>query len=97
MSMNALLDIKNLSVQFDTDEGRIIAVNNISLSLNAGEVLGIVGESGSGKSVTAKSIMQLNPYNTHYDEMGEIIIDNENVLRFTSKEDLKKFGVVKFP
>ena len=90
MSMNALLDIKNLSVQFDTDEGRIIAVNNISLSLNAGEVLGIVGESGSGKSVTAKSIMQLNPYNTHYDEMGEIIIDNENVLRFTSKEDLKK-------
>lgn len=90
MSMNVLLDIKNLSVQFDTDEGRIIAVNNISLSLNAGEVLGIVGESGSGKSVTAKSIMQLNPYNTHYDEMGEIIIDNENVLRFTSKEDLKK-------
>ena len=88
--MNALLDIKNLSVQFDTDEGRILAVNNISLSLNAGEVLGIVGESGSGKSVTAKSIMQLNPYNTHYDETGEIIIDNENVLRFTSKEDLKK-------
>ena len=90
MSMNALLDIKNLSVQFDTDEGRILAVNNISLSLNAGEVLGIVGESGSGKSVTAKSIMQLNPDNTHYDESGEIIIDNENVLRFTSKEDLKK-------
>ena len=90
MSMNALLDIKNLSVQFDTDEGRILAVNKISLSLNAGEVLGIVGESGSGKSVTAKSIMQLNPYNTHYDETGEIIIDNENVLRFTSKEDLKK-------
>ena len=90
MFMNTLLDIKNLSVQFDTDEGRILAVNNISLSLNAGEVLGIVGESGSGKSVTAKSIMQLNPYNTHYDEMGEIIIDNENVLRFTSKEDLKK-------
>ena len=90
MSLNALLDIKNLSVQFDTDEGRILAVNNISLSLNAGEVLGIVGESGSGKSVTAKSIMQLNPDNTHYDETGEIIIDNENVLRFTSKEDLKK-------
>ena len=90
ISMNALLDIKNLSVQFDTDEGRILAVHNISLSLNAGEVLGIVGESGSGKSVTAKSIMQLNPDNTHYDETGEIIIDNENVLRFTSKEDLKK-------
>ena len=88
--MNNLLEIKNLNVQFDTDEGRILAVNNISLSLNAGEVLGIVGESGSGKSVTAKSIMQLNPDNTHYDDRGEIIIDDENVLRFTSKEDLKK-------
>ena len=58
--MSALLDIKNLNVQFDTDEGRIVAVENISLSVNAGEVLGVVGESGSGKSVTAKSIMQLN-------------------------------------
>ena len=88
--MSALLDIKNLNVQFDTDEGRIVAVENISLSVNAGEVLGVVGESGSGKSVTAKSIMQLNPDNAHYNEDAEIIIDGENTLKFTSKEDLKK-------
>ena len=88
--MSALLDIKNLNVQFDTDEGRIIAVENISLSVNAGEVLGVVGESGSGKSVTAKSIMQLNPDNAHYNEDAEITIDGENTLKFTSKEDLKK-------
>ena len=88
--MPALLDIKNLNVQFDTDEGRIVAVENISLSVNAGEVLGVVGESGSGKSVTAKSIMQLNPGNTHYNEDAQIIIDGENTLNFTSKEDLKK-------
>ena len=88
--MSALLEIKNLNVQFDTDEGRIVAVENISLSVNAGEVLGVVGESGSGKSVTAKSIMQLNPGNTHYNEDAEIIIDGENTLKFTSKEDLKK-------
>ena len=88
--MSALLDIKNLNVQFDTDEGRIVAVENISLSVNAGEVLGVVGESGSGKSVTAKSIMQLNPGNTHYNEDAEIIIDGENTLKFTSKEDLRK-------
>ena len=88
--MPALLDIKNLNVQFDTDEGRIVAVENISLSVNAGEVLGVVGESGSGKSVTAKSIMQLNPGNTHYNENAEIIMDGENTLKFTSKEDLKK-------
>jgi peptide/nickel transport system ATP-binding protein len=88
--MSHLLEIKNLDVKFDTDEGRIIAVENISLSLDQGKVLGIVGESGSGKSVTAKSIMQLNPGNTFYNNNAEIILDNENVLKFTSKEDLKK-------
>ena len=62
--MSHLLEVKNLDVKFDTDEGRITAVENISLSVDQGEVLGIVGESGSGKSVTAKSIMKLNPGNT---------------------------------
>ncbi len=88
--MNHLLEVKNLDVKFDTDEGRITAVENISLSLDQGKVLGIVGESGSGKSVTAKAIMQLNPGNTKYNDDAEIILDNENVLRFTSKDDLKK-------
>ena len=88
--MTNLLEIKNLNVEFDTDEGRILAVNNLFLSLKEGEVLGIVGESGSGKSVTAKSIMQLNPGNTHYKSGGEIIIDDENVLKFDSTKDLKK-------
>ena len=88
--MSHLLEVKNLDVKFDTDEGRITAVENISLSVDQGEVLGIVGESGSGKSVTAKSIMQLNPGNTSYNEDAEIILDNENVLQYTSKQDLKK-------
>ena len=88
--MSHLLEVKNLDVKFDTDEGRITAVENISLSLDQGKVLGIVGESGSGKSVTAKAIMQLNPGNTNYNEDAEIILDNENVLRFTSNDDLKK-------
>ena len=89
-TMKNLLEIKNLNVEFDTDEGRILAVNKVSLSVKEGEILGIVGESGSGKSVTAKSIMQLNPGNTHYEDGGEIIIDDENVLKFSSKKDLKK-------
>ena len=88
--MSHLLEVKNFDLKFDTDEGRITAVENISLSLDQGKVLGIVGESGSGKSVTAKAIMQLNPGNTNYNEDAEIILDNENVLRFTSKDDLKK-------
>ena len=88
--MNHLLEINNLDVKFDTDEGRITAIDNVSLTLDQGKVLGIVGESGSGKSVTAKSIMQLNPGNTIYNDNAEIIIDEENVLKFTSKNDLKK-------
>ena len=63
--MSALLDIKNLNVQFDTDEGRIVAVENISLSVNAGEVLGVVGESGSGKSIKKKSKLRLGGL-THF-------------------------------
>ena len=88
--MKHLLEINNLDVKFDTDEGRITAIENVSLTLDQGRVLGIVGESGSGKSVTAKSIMQLNPGNTIYNDNAEIIIDDENVLKFTSKNDLKK-------
>ena len=88
--MSNLLEVKNLDVKFDTDEGRITAVENISFSLQQGKVLGIVGESGSGKSVTAKSIMQLNPGNTFYNNDAEIILENENTLNFISKEDLRK-------
>ena len=57
--MSELLKINNLDVKFDTDEGRITAVENISLTVKKGEVLGIVGESGSGKSVTALSLIHI--------------------------------------
>lgn len=56
-----LLEIKNLSVSFETNDIPVHAVNNISFSLRKGETLGIVGESGSGKSVTSLSIMKLLP------------------------------------
>ncbi len=64
--MTRLIDVENLTLQFDTDEGRITAVDNVSFSLDQGEVMGLVGESGSGKSVTAKSLMKLNPSNAVY-------------------------------
>jgi oligopeptide transport system ATP-binding protein len=55
----ALLDIKNLKLSFFTPVGEVKAVNDVSIMLNEGDVLGIVGESGSGKSVTAYSVMRL--------------------------------------
>jgi peptide/nickel transport system ATP-binding protein len=56
-----LLEVRDLSVRFDTDEGTVHAVDGMSLELASSEVLGIVGESGCGKSVTALSILGLLP------------------------------------
>lgn len=59
--MPPLLDIQDLCVSFETDEGRIVAVDHLSLSIARGQVLGLVGESGCGKSVTSLSILKLLP------------------------------------
>ena len=54
-----VLEVRDLSVSFRTEEGVVRAVDNLSLSLGQGEVLGIVGESGSGKTVSMLSVMRL--------------------------------------
>ena len=56
-----LLDIRNLKTYFDGEQGPVKAVEDLSLTIRAGETLGLVGESGSGKSVTSLSIMRLLP------------------------------------
>jgi peptide/nickel transport system ATP-binding protein len=58
---DALLDVSDLSVRFDTDDGRVYAVDRMSFRLARGEVLGIVGESGCGKTVTALSLLRVLP------------------------------------
>ncbi len=72
--MTRLLDVENLTLQFDTDEGRITAVDDVSFSIEQGQVMGLVGESGSGKSVTAKSLMKLNARNAVYGPQSRIIL-----------------------
>jgi ABC-type glutathione transport system ATPase component len=56
-----LLEVDDLSVRFESDEGSVHAVDRVSFSLEAGEVLAMVGESGCGKSVTAMSLLRLLP------------------------------------
>ena len=89
----SLLNVNNLTLQFDTDEGRITAVDDVSFELNAGEVLGLVGESGSGKSVTAKALMKLNPDNAVYSEQSKITLtlkdDEIDVLSLKSGKELQ--------
>ncbi|MFY0622527.1 MAG: ABC transporter ATP-binding protein [Pelagimonas sp.] len=71
----SLLDVRNLTVQFKTDEGLVTAVDDVSFTLNPGEVMGLVGESGSGKSVTAKALMKLNAGNTVYGSDSKITLN----------------------
>ena len=56
-----LLEVKNLRTEFKRDKTWVTAVNNVSFSINKGEILGLVGESGCGKSVTSLSVMRLLP------------------------------------
>ena len=78
--MTGFLDIKNLTVRFDTEDGQIAAVSDVSYTMREGEVLGVVGESGSGKSVHALAIMRLVPLPHGRIESGEIWFRERDLL-----------------
>jgi microcin C transport system ATP-binding protein len=77
----ALLDVKNLSVDFVNGTSVTHAVKNISFSIEKGETLAVVGESGSGKSVTALSILQLLPYPVAKHPSGSIKFRGEELMK----------------
>lgn len=83
-----MLEIKNLSIQFTSLMGMVKAVQDVSFSLNEGEVLGLAGESGCGKTTTALSIPRLLPRNATIDN-GQILFDGEDLCS-KSEEEMEK-------
>ena len=79
----AILCINNLITEFDTDEGRVRAVDNVSFTAQSGQTLGIVGESGCGKSVTALSIMRLLPQPMGQIVSGSIELDGTDLTQLS--------------
>jgi oligopeptide transport system ATP-binding protein len=75
-----LLEVKNLRTYFETDDGVVKAVDDISFQLKRGETLGIVGESGSGKSVTNLSVIRLIPEPPGKIVSGEVIFNGTDLL-----------------
>ena len=83
--MKSLLTVSHLRTAFNTDQGKIISVDDVSFNLKPGETLAIVGESGSGKSVTALSIMRLLSKSSRI-EHGEIMLEGVNILQLEDNQ-----------
>lgn len=81
-----LLEVKGLKTSFNTMEGKVIAVNDVSFTVYEGKILGIVGESGCGKSVTSMSIMRLLDSSNSKIEEGKIIFEGTDILKLSEKE-----------
>lgn len=84
--MNEVLQVTDLHVSFDTYAGETKAVRGVSFALKEGEVLAIVGESGCGKSVTAQTIMKLNPMPPARIVKGEILLAGKDIVKASERE-----------
>ncbi|MCC6792878.1 MAG: ABC transporter ATP-binding protein [Thermomicrobiales bacterium] len=87
-----LLEVKNLSTQFFTQDGIVRAVDDVSFYVMPGETLGVVGESGCGKSMTGLSIMRLIPSPPGKIVAGEIVFNGQDILQMSDNEVRKIRG-----
>ena len=90
--MNNLVQIKKLSVGFQSHNKRSNVVKSISFEIPKGKTVALVGESGSGKTVTALSILKLLPYPAAFHDSGEIVYNNFNLLKLKQSEIQKIRG-----
>ena len=84
--MEKILEIKDLVINFKTDEGIVNAVKKISFDIPKGKTVGLVGESGSGKSVTSLATMRLIPNPPGSIDGGEILFQGQNLLSLKEKD-----------
>ncbi|HJD21169.1 MAG TPA: ABC transporter ATP-binding protein [Candidatus Gemmiger faecigallinarum] len=84
--MEKLLEIKNLKVQYNTDEAVVYALNDFSLDLEKGEILGVVGETGAGKTTMALSVMKLLPEHVAQVTGGSIAYNGKDVFQMSKKQ-----------
>ncbi len=87
--MANVLNIKDLYVSFDTYAGEVQAVRGVTYHVDEGEVLAVVGESGCGKSVTAQTIMKLNPMPPARIKSGELTLNGIDIIN-TKEDDMQK-------
>ena len=89
--MNKFLEVRNLSVNFPTEDGLVKAVDNLSFSVEPGKTLGVVGESGSGKSVTSLAILGLHK-GSKAEVSGEIYVGGVEINSISESEVRKLRG-----
>lgn len=88
----SILEIKNLQVDYETEESTVHALRDINLQMTRGETLGLVGETGAGKTTMAKCIMGLLPQRTGRLRSGEIYYEGADLLKKSEKEMRKIRG-----
>lgn len=81
-----ILEIKNLTVHFHTDQGVVEAVDRVDLSIKRGETVGLVGESGCGKTTMGKTILRVLPEVAGKVAEGSIFFQGEDLLGLDEKE-----------
>ena len=85
----AILEIKNLRVDYQTDDALVHALNDVNLKMEKGKTLGLVGETGAGKTTLAKCIMGILPQRTGRTRSGEIFYEDKDLLK-TEEHEMRK-------